>query len=131
MLLTIWISDAAAYFVGRAIGRRHIFAHISPKKSLEGFLAGILVPALLVPVVGMYLLPDRSVIFLILAALLVAVAGIAGDLLESMFKRGAGVKDSSTLLPGHGGILDRIDSFLLAVPAYFVLRVLLESPSLS
>jgi phosphatidate cytidylyltransferase len=131
VLLTIWISDAAAYFVGRAVGRRHIFEHISPKKSLEGFLAGILVPALLVPLFGRYLLPDRGIGFLLLAALFVAVAGIAGDLLESMFKRGAGVKDSSSLLPGHGGLLDRIDSLLLAVPAYFVLKVLLESPTLS
>lgn len=131
ILVTIWISDAAAYFLGRAVGKRHIFAHISPKKSLEGFIAGILAPMVLVPILGRLLLPERSVGFLITAALLVSLGGIAGDLLESMFKRGADVKDSSTLLPGHGGILDRIDSLLLAVPTYFLLRVLLESPSLS
>ncbi len=131
ILLTIWISDSAAYFLGRAFGKRHIFSHISPKKSLEGFIAGILVPAVVVPLLGRYLLPERSLGFLVAAALLVSVAGIAGDLLESMFKRGAKVKDSSSLLPGHGGILDRIDSLLLAVPAYFLLKVLLESASLS
>jgi phosphatidate cytidylyltransferase len=131
IFLTVWISDSAAYFLGRAIGKHHVFAHISPKKSLEGFLAGILVPVILIPLLGRYLLPESSTTFLIAAALLVSVAGIAGDLLESMFKRGAQVKDSSSLLPGHGGILDRIDSLLLAVPAYFVLKVLLESASLS
>ena len=131
ILLTIWISDAAAYFLGRAIGTRHILSHISPKKTLEGFLAGVLVPVVLIPILGSYLLPERSLTFLIVAALFVSLAGIAGDLLESMFKRGAQVKDSSTLLPGHGGILDRIDSLLLAVPAYYILKVLLESPTLS
>lgn len=131
VLLTIWISDSAAYFVGRSFGRRRILSHISPKKSLEGFAAGLVVPAILIPVVGTYLLPGRGPAFLVVAALLVSLAGIAGDILESMFKRGAQIKDSSTLLPGHGGVLDRIDSLLLAVPAYFLLKVLLESPSLS
>ncbi len=131
VLVIVWASDSAAYFVGRAIGRHKVLTHLSPKKSLEGFIAGITVPTLLLPLAGQILLPGRSVLFLVVTGLVVSIAGESGDLLESMFKRGAGVKDTSQLLPGHGGILDRIDSLLTAFPAYFLLVILLESPTLA
>jgi len=131
VLVIVWASDSAAYFVGRAIGRHRVLTHLSPKKSLEGFIAGIAVPTLLLPLAGQVLLPGRSVPFLIMTGLVVSIAGESGDLLESMFKRGAGVKDTSQLLPGHGGVLDRIDSLLTAFPAYFLLVILSESPALA
>ena len=130
VLLIVWVSDSAAYFIGRAIGRHKVLTHLSPKKSLEGFIAGIAVPMVLLPLAGPLLLPGRPPGLLVLTALVVSIAGESGDLLESMFKRGANVKDTSQLLPGHGGVLDRIDSLLIAVPAYFILVILLESPAL-
>jgi phosphatidate cytidylyltransferase len=130
VLLIVWVSDSAAYFVGRAVGKHKVLTHLSPKKSLEGFIAGIAVPTVLLPLAGSILLPGKPPGFLVLTALVVSIAGESGDLLESMFKRGANVKDTSQLLPGHGGVLDRIDSLLIAVPAYFLLVILLESPTL-
>lgn len=129
VLGSIWMGDAAAYFVGRRIGKHKVLPSLSPRKSMEGFVAGILAPAIILPAGGYFLLPGRPVPFLLLAGTAVAVFGILGDLFESMLKRSAGIKDSSSLLPGHGGLLDRIDSLLLAVPAYYLLAILLESPT--
>jgi len=127
VLATLWVSDSLAYFVGRSLGRHKILPRLSPKKSLEGYLAGIAGPIVLLPLAGLWLLPDRHPVFLVAAALVIALGGILGDLFESMLKRGAQVKDSSGLLPGHGGVLDRMDSLLTALPAYYILVTLLES----
>lgn len=127
VLATLWVSDSLAYFVGRSFGRHKILPRLSPKKSLEGFVAGIAGPVVLLPLAGAWFLPDRHPAFLAAAGLVIALGGILGDLFESMLKRGAGVKDSSGLLPGHGGVLDRIDSLLTALPAYYILVTLLES----
>ena len=121
VLLVVWISDAAALFTGRAIGRHQITPTISPNKTLEGYVAAVLFPVLIGLPLGSYLLPGRTLIFLLAATVVISVAGILGDLFESLLKRGAQVKDSSNLIPGHGGILDRIDSLLLAVPAFHLL----------
>jgi len=128
VLLIIWISDSAAYFVGRAVGKHHILLHLSPKKTVEGFAAGLAVPAAMAPLLTVWLLPSAGAAASAVTGLAVAFFGISGDLLESMVKRGAGVKDSGALLPGHGGILDRIDSLLLAVPAYTLLKLWFEIP---
>lgn len=121
VMLAVWASDSMAYFVGRAIGKRRLLPRLSPGKTLEGFVAGLLAPAILLVGLGPWLLPGHSPAFLAVAGLVLAVAAIAGDLFESLLKRSAGVKDSSQLLPGHGGALDRIDSLLAAFPAWYLL----------
>lgn len=116
VLLLVWIADTAAYFVGRAWGRRKLAPSISPGKTWEGAIggaAGVLVYAIILGtfIEGLFWVPY------LLAAALLAVLSIVGDLFESAAKRQAAVKDSGTLLPGHGGILDRIDSATAALPA--------------
>jgi phosphatidate cytidylyltransferase len=120
----IWVGDAAAYFAGRAIGRHKLSPRISPGKTVEGAIANLL-GALLVAVI---FAPWNSAIplaVLLLGAFLTNVASQLSDLAESALKRGAGAKDSGRLIPGHGGVLDRIDSLLLATPVlwYYCLLV--------
>jgi phosphatidate cytidylyltransferase len=111
----VWVGDSAAYFVGRAIGRHKLAPHSSPGKTWEGAAANLL-GALLVAVAFGYRSTVPPVHMLAMAAV-GSVAGQIGDLFESAWKRSSGVKDSGTILPGHGGILDRIDALILAAPA--------------
>lgn len=127
VMLVAWGADATAYFVGKAFGRHKVTPHLSPKKSAEGFAAGLLVPTILVALFGNHLVQHRSTSFLLVAAVVIVISGAAGDLFESMLKRGAGIKDTSDLLPGHGGVLDRIDSLLFALPCYYLLTLLWET----
>jgi phosphatidate cytidylyltransferase len=122
MLAAIWICDSAAYFGGTAYGKHRLLERISPKKSIEGAIFGF-VFAILTFVAGKFLLLDFLNWFdVIYMGLVVGVIGQIGDLVESMFKRDVGVKDSSNLIPGHGGILDRFDSLLFVSPfIYFYL----------
>ena len=118
VLLCVWAYDTAAYFTGRRLGRHPFMHHISPSKTLEGVgggaVAAAIVGALVVGALG------RPVLAGLVLGLLLAFAAQAGDLAESMLKRAAGAKESGTLIPGHGGMLDRVDSFLFAAPvAYF------------
>jgi phosphatidate cytidylyltransferase len=115
VLVLIWIADSAAYFVGRALGRHKLAPSISPGKTWEGAAGGLAGAMAWAIIVATYTGINDPVLFLAAAALL-AVLSIAGDLFESAVKRKAGVKDSGTLLPGHGGILDRIDSAACALP---------------
>jgi phosphatidate cytidylyltransferase len=120
LMVTVFTSDTAQYYSGRAFGRRALAPAISPKKTLEGAAGGFVFGALVLAAAGAWWLPGLpAALRAALGAMLVAL-GIAGDLFESMLKRSAGVKDSSTLIPGHGGILDRIDALLFAAPAYYV-----------
>lgn len=125
LLLIVMSGDSAAYFIGCSFGRHKLYPSVSPNKSIEGALAGLggsVVGALL----GNYLfLQGVSAFAVIIAALLVGTLGQVGDLFESLLKRSFGVKDSGTIIPGHGGILDRLDSILYAAPAayYYVLYV--------
>ena len=120
ILFSIWICDSAAFFVGTAIGKHKIFPRVSPKKSWEGTLFG-----LLFAVIAMI---SFKVVFLdfvlwkdaILIGLIVGIVGQTGDLVESLFKRDVGVKDSSDFIPGHGGVFDRFDSLLYTAPAVFL-----------
>jgi phosphatidate cytidylyltransferase len=121
VLVTVWISDSAQFYSGKLFGRRLLSPTISPKKTVEGAAGGFVFGIATVAIVGRYWLPGVSTPLLVgLGAVLVAL-GIAGDLFESLLKRSAGVKDSSTLIPGHGGVLDRIDALLFAAPGYYII----------
>jgi phosphatidate cytidylyltransferase len=120
LLLTVMVSDTAQYYAGRAFGRRLLAPRVSPKKTLEGAIGGFVFGALIVALVGGWWLPATPAPLRALLGATLVAAGIAGDLFESMLKRSAGVKDSSTLIPGHGGVLDRIDALLFAAPVYYI-----------
>jgi phosphatidate cytidylyltransferase len=119
LMLTIVISDSAQYYCGRAFGRRPLAPSISPKKTLEGAIGGLLFGTLAMTVGGRWVFPDAPLLLLVLVSACVSALGIVGDLFESLLKRSAGVKDSSNIIPGHGGVLDRIDSWLFAAPLYY------------
>jgi phosphatidate cytidylyltransferase len=114
------VSDSAQYFAGRALGRRRLAPLISPAKTVEGAIGGVLAAAVAGAVLGARWIPGVTPASGALLGLLVAAFGIVGDLFESLLKRGAGMKDSSSLIPGHGGVLDRIDSWLFAGPVYYM-----------
>src|SRR5688572_21398417 len=117
---TVAVSDSAQYYSGRAFGRRPLAPTISPKKTVEGAVGGVVIGTAFMAIAGRWALPAIATLPLALAGIVVVALGIAGDLFESRLKRVAGVKDSSTLIPGHGGVLDRIDALLFAVPAFYV-----------
>ena len=118
LVATVWTFDSFAFLAGKFHGRGRFMNHISPKKTWSGVVGGttaaIVVCALLVSIAGQHWLAGA------LLGLVIAISAQAGDLAESMLKRAAGAKDSGNLLPGHGGILDRVDSFLFAAPAMFI-----------
>jgi phosphatidate cytidylyltransferase len=120
LMLTVMVSDTAQYYTGRMFGRRPLAPAISPKKTIEGAIGGFVFGTLLMTAAGHWWLPDVAWQIRMLLGAAVVALGIAGDLFESMLKRSAGVKDSSTLIPGHGGVLDRIDALLFAAPIYYV-----------
>jgi phosphatidate cytidylyltransferase len=125
-LVLVWVGDTLAYFVGRSFGRLPMAAQLSPKKTWEGAAANLLGSALVG--VALFRWLDIDAFQAVLMACLANIAGQAGDLLKSAYKRGAGVKDSGTLLPGHGGVLDRIDALILAAPVvWYYFRFLLVS----
>lgn len=117
LFVMIWMNDTGAFLVGCTIGKHRLFERISPKKSWEGFWGGVVFSTL--SGIGYYYFIDQSypLTFFIILGVIVSVSATYGDLVESMFKRSLGVKDSGSLIPGHGGILDRIDSLLFVLPA--------------
>ncbi len=125
-LVITWVGDSAAYFAGRSIGKHPLAPHLSPKKTWEGTLAsfiGSLAVALAFALFMAVPLPH-----LLGMAAVGNVGGQVGDLLESAYKRSAGIKDSGSLLPGHGGVLDRIDALILAIPVVWYYWILIYSP---
>ena len=120
LMLTVMVSDTAQYYTGRLFGKRPLAPAISPKKTIEGAMGGFVFGTALLAIAGRWWLPDVPVVLRIALGAAVVALGIAGDLFESMLKRSAGVKDSSSLIPGHGGVLDRIDALLFAAPIYYV-----------
>lgn len=126
-ILVTWLSDTFALFVGRAIGRTPLIPHISPKKTLEGAIGGFLGGVIAVVLVTLLLgIPDVSIPLAIGIGVLLSAVGICGDLMESFIKRSAGVKDSGTLIPGHGGVFDRVDALL---PTFLVAWAILQGVS--
>jgi len=126
LLIVVWSGDAGAYYVGRKFGRHKLIPRVSPKKTIEGGVGGVAIS--LGAAIGIHytFFPEFPLLHAVLCALLLAVAGIVGDLAESAWKRSAAVKDSSGLIPGHGGFLDRVDSILFAAPLLYAYWYLLD-----
>ncbi len=121
LMVTIVVSDSAQFYAGRTFGRHPLAPRLSPKKTIEGAIGGfIMAPVFLIFAAPYLLAPATNRLALVGVGLALVVAGIAGDLFESTLKRAAGVKDSSALIPGHGGVLDRIDALLFASPIFYV-----------
>jgi len=120
LLVTIMVSDTAQYYGGRGLGRTPLAPKISPKKTVEGALFGLAAGTALMLAVPMPGLVESTVLQRAALGIAIVGLGIAGDLFESQLKRGAGVKDASSLIPGHGGVLDRIDGLLFAAPGFYL-----------
>ena len=120
LIATVIVSDSAQFYCGRLFGRRPLAPTISPKKTIEGAVGGLVVATIFITLAGPWVFPATRPASLALLGAAIVVLGIGGDLFESQLKRTAGVKDSSALIPGHGGVLDRIDALLFAVPGYYV-----------
>ncbi|MEM7573904.1 MAG: phosphatidate cytidylyltransferase [Bacteroidota bacterium] len=122
ILVLTWVNDTGAYLVGSQIGKTPLFPRISPNKTWEGTIGGIVTTLIFGGLLGLYF-DEIALQHWLVLAVIVAVFGTLGDLVESMLKRSVGVKDSGTLLPGHGGVLDRFDGFIFVVPfaAAFIL----------
>jgi phosphatidate cytidylyltransferase len=118
MYILIWTNDSMAYFSGRLLGKRKLFERISPKKTWEGTIGGIIFTFIAGFIIGAFVNRGQE-LFWMVSALIIAPCAIYGDLLESLFKRSLNIKDSGTILPGHGGILDRFDAVLFTIPFFY------------
>ncbi|WP_405607144.1 phosphatidate cytidylyltransferase [Polaribacter sp. Asnod1-A03] len=119
ILIIIWVNDSFAFLVGKNLGKRKLFPSVSPKKTIEGFLGGLVFALIAAIIIGTFN-DDFIIGNWLIIAFLVSVIGTIGDLIESKFKRQANVKDSGDIMPGHGGILDRLDSLLFAAPFVYL-----------
>lgn len=124
VFILIWTNDSFAYIVGKSIGRNKLFEAISPKKTIEGFIGGIVFAVIAAVLIEKFYI-QKTFLFWTVTALIVGVFGTIGDLIESKFKRTAGVKDSGKIMPGHGGVLDRLDSVIFVAPfIYLFLQII-------
>jgi len=128
LFLVIWAGDICAYFVGRSLGRHLLSPRVSPKKTVEGAVAGLAGSLLIAGAFAHWFWQTADLKTVLLLAGLIALAGQIGDLAESAMKRGAGMKDSGSILPGHGGLLDRIDALLFGAPTLWLLLMLKSWP---
>jgi phosphatidate cytidylyltransferase len=119
LLFVVMCGDSAAFYVGTAIGKHRLYPAVSPKKSIEGAVGGLVGSVCGALLARFLLFPELAIGHAVAVALLLGVLGQVGDLFESMIKRSCGVKDSGTIIPGHGGVLDRLDSILFAAPALY------------
>jgi phosphatidate cytidylyltransferase len=132
LFIIIWTNDTFAYIVGKSIGKNKLFERISPKKTIEGFVGGVVFAVLAGYLISkLYIKPnpsfsEKSITIWTIIALLAGIFGTIGDLIESKFKRIAGVKDSGKIMPGHGGILDRLDSVIFVAPIVFLFYQILN-----
>ena len=126
IFILTWTSDTFAYLVGRQFGKHKLFERISPKKTIEGFVGGIVFTLIAAFILSIYF-DDINLIKWLIIAIIISVFGVLGDLIESMFKRQAKIKDSSNLIPGHGGFLDRLDSIIFAIPYIYAFIYLTNS----
>jgi len=131
LLLIIFAGDIGAYYTGKTIGKHKLAPAVSPKKTIEGSIGGILANLLIAGLYQFFFMPEVSLEVMLLIAVLTGAAGQIGDLFVSVLKRDGGIKDSGHILPGHGGILDRIDALLLALPVAWILIELLVKRTLS
>jgi phosphatidate cytidylyltransferase len=124
LVATVVASDTSQYYGGRAIGKHPLAPVISPKKTIEGAFFGFVAGIVVMGILGHWWLPGVGLVLRLMLGAMVAGLGIAGDLFESNLKRGARLKDASSVIPGHGGVLDRLDGFLFAAPVYYAVVVL-------
>ena len=120
LILTVATSDTFQYYSGRMFGRRLLAPVVSPKKTVEGAIGGFVGAALALAVIGAWWLPQMPIAARVVLGLAIAAVGIVGDLFESLLKRSVSLKDASSVIPGHGGVLDRIDALLFAAPVFYV-----------
>lgn len=128
VVLLVIVSDSAQYYSGRLFGRRPLAPAISPKKTIEGAAGGLVFGTLFMAAAGAWIFPGATVAAWAALGAVAVVLGICGDLFESRLKRMAGVKDSSSIIPGHGGVLDRIDALLFAAPAFYLFVRTFDGP---
>lgn len=119
LLIVVWMGDAGAFYLGKQFGKRPLSPRISPKKTIEGLIGGIFFSVAAATIIHFTFFPSFPLLHAIIAAILLSIAGVIGDLAESLWKRSAAVKDSGTLIPGHGGFLDRLDSILFTAPILY------------
>jgi len=127
LVLVVWLGDAGAYYIGKRFGKHLLSPNISPKKTIEGLFGGIAVSVLTEIVIHFTFFQAFPLLHAVIAGIILSIAGVVGDLAESMWKRSAAVKDSGTLIPGHGGFLDRFDSVFFTAPILYVYWVLIQN----
>jgi phosphatidate cytidylyltransferase len=127
LLLVVWMGDTGAYYVGRSLGKHRLSPRISPKKTIEGLAGGVATSIITAIVIHFTFFPKFPLLHAAIAGAVLSLAGVVGDLAESMWKRSAAVKDSGTLIPGHGGFLDRFDSIFFTAPMLYVYWVLIQN----
>ena len=120
MFGTLWLSDTLAMFVGKAFGKRKLAPTVSPNKTIAGFVGGMSGGIIVAIILGFWRLADIELPMLLIIGILISLVGQLGDLVESCWKRAVGIKDSSAIIPGHGGVLDRFDSLLFAAPVLYL-----------
>ncbi len=128
IFITLWMTDSAAYFIGSAIGKHKLFPRVSPNKSWEGAIAGLLFAIITLVVLKLFLLDFLDWVDVFAFGVIIGILGQVGDLIESLIKRDTGVKDSSNIIPGHGGIFDRFDSLLFSAPIIYLYLLLTKIP---
>ncbi|MEA1972084.1 MAG: phosphatidate cytidylyltransferase [Candidatus Cloacimonadota bacterium] len=126
LISLVWLTDSFAYFAGMTLGRKRNIFKTSPKKSIIGFVAGIIVPFVFVGLIYIFKTDFLELKYMLALAFATGIFGQLGDLFESIIKRDFGVKDSSNMIPGHGGILDRFDSLFVSITAYWFMIIIIE-----
>ena len=129
ILILIWTNDTFAYLVGKNFGKHKLFPSVSPKKTIEGFAGGMVFTVLFSLLLSLFFIGSKILYIWIIIAVIVSIFSTLGDLIQSKFKRVAGIKDSGKIMPGHGGILDRLDSIIFVIPfinLYFLISYLIK-----
>ncbi len=116
IFILIWANDTFAYLVGKSLGRNKLFPSVSPKKTIEGFIGGLVFTIISSILLSKFYIEPKILYIWIVIAIIVSIFSTLGDLIQSKFKRVAGVKDSGKIMPGHGGVLDRLDSIIFVIP---------------